>query len=246
MKKFGQIGFFVLALAIIGLLAVALMMFGARLGLWEPLVGFLLYINYLNPIGYVLSALGVGAAVFHIRRRQTPAALAAGLALVIGLACLTPMIMNTVLPGEDLPPIHDITTDTANPPVFLALDDSRPGAKNTLVYGGAEIAEMQLAAYPDIGPIKSDLGPEAAYERALSIARDAAGWDIVAANADSLRFEASTTTPVLYFTDDIVVVVGEEGEASRIDVRSVSRIGRGDRGVNAERIRKFRDAFEDQ
>ena len=70
------------------------------------------------------------------------------------------------------------------------------------------------------------------------------GWDIVAADADNFRFEATARTSVFYFADDIVVVVTPEDDGSRIDMRSVSRVGRSDQGVNAARIRAFQQQFE--
>jgi uncharacterized protein (DUF1499 family) len=69
------------------------------------------------------------------------------------------------------------------------------------------------------------------------------GWEIVAQDADKLRFEATARTPVYQFADDIVVVVTAVNDASRVDIRSVSRVGRSDRGVNAARIREFVQAF---
>jgi uncharacterized protein (DUF1499 family) len=41
------------------------------------------------------------------------------------------------------------------------------------------------------------------------------------------------------FTDDIVVRIAPTNSGSRIDLRSSSRYGRGDFGVNAERIRDY-------
>ena len=69
------------------------------------------------------------------------------------------------------------------------------------------------------------------------------GWDIVASDAERRRFEATAYTSVFYFADDVVVVVSEEVNGSRVDMRSVSRIGRSDQGVNAARIRAFQEQF---
>ena len=52
-------------------------------------------------------------------------------------------------------------------------------------------------------------------------------------------FEAAVTSPTFLFVDDIVVRVRPEGDGSRIDVRSKSRDGKGDLGMNAKRIRAF-------
>ena len=45
------------------------------------------------------------------------------------------------------------------------------------------------------------------------------------------------------FVDDIVIRIGRVGDGSEIDLRSVSRVGRGDLGANATRIRAFVERF---
>ncbi len=65
-------------------------------------------------------------------------------------------------------------------------------------------------------------------------------WKPVAVVAEAGRIEATDTTWLFGFADDIVVRVAADGAAgSRIDVRSKSRIGSSDLGVNAARIRRF-------
>jgi uncharacterized protein (DUF1499 family) len=53
------------------------------------------------------------------------------------------------------------------------------------------------------------------------------------------RLEATARTPWFGFYDDVVVRVRAQGTGSRVDVRSVSRVGRSDVGMNAKRIREF-------
>ena len=71
------------------------------------------------------------------------------------------------------------------------------------------------------------------------------GWEIVAADPDRLRFEATARTSVFYFADDVVVVVTPQEDGSRVDMRGVSRVGRSDQGVNAARIRDFQRRFRE-
>jgi len=239
MKHAGKIA---LMVAVLGAGSMALMLFGARLGLWEPITGFGLYRNYFNPLGMGIAGVGLVALVIHLIRKERAKAILGGVALIFGGACLAPMIANTLNPPKRGAPIHNISTDTANPPAFLVLDESRPGARNPLEYGGPELAAAQAEAYPDIGPLVTDLPGGPAFQRALAVARQM-GWDIVASDADTLRFEATVRTPVFYFADDVVIVVTPQGDGSRIDMRSVSRVGRSDRGVNAARIRTFQQQF---
>lgn len=241
MKYLGKIAFLIAA---VGALCVALMLFGARLGLWEPLTGFGLYRTYFNPLAAIIAVAGLLALVLHLVRREKALALLGGVATLIGVALLIPLITSTFNPTPRAAPIHDISTDTVTPPVFEVLDDTREGASNTLEYGGPELAEAQAAAYPDISPLDTDLPVDAAFERALTVAQDM-GWKIVAVDLDRLRFEATARTPVFYFADDVVVVVTPQEAGSRVDMRGVSRVGRSDQGVNAARIRDFQQRFRD-
>jgi uncharacterized protein (DUF1499 family) len=61
----------------------------------------------------------------------------------------------------------------------------------------------------------------------------------VLADPKALRIEATDTTRFFGFKDDIVVRVTPLQAASRVDVRSASRVGTSDLGMNAKRIRAF-------
>jgi len=65
------------------------------------------------------------------------------------------------------------------------------------------------------------------------------GWTIVAADEAAGRIEASERSRWFGFTDDIIVRVTASGSGSRVDVRSSSRLGRSDFGVNAARVRAY-------
>jgi len=241
MKHIGKIA---LLVAVIGAGAAALMLFGARLGLWEPITGFGLYRTYFTPLALIIAGVGLLALVIHLVRKEKVQAMLGGVAALVGMALLIPMISSTINPTPRAAPIHDISTDTVNPPAFEILDDTRAGASNTLEYGGPELAEAQAAAYPDIAALETDLSADDAYQRALTVAQNM-GWEIVASDTDGLRFEATARTSVFYFADDVVVVVTAHGLGSRVDMRGVSRVGRSDQGVNAARIRDFQQRFRE-
>lgn len=137
-----------------------------------------------------------------------------------------------------VPAIHDVTTDTMQPPPFMAVVPLRAGALNPVEYGGPEVAAKQQKAFPDVVPLTLNLPPGPAFDRALAAAR-AMGWDLVASDPAGGRIEATDTTFWFGFKDDVVVRVTPQPNGSRVDVRSLSRVGGGDLGANAARIRKY-------
>ncbi|CAM4465237.1 DUF1499 domain-containing protein [Shewanella livingstonensis] len=244
-----NIGNIALIVAIVAVAIAALMVFGSSLGLWDPIVGFMASRNYNNLLGYLVLVVAVLALGTSFTIKQDSSAKGKGIltstiALLLGLAVLSPSIMALVIKPVKYPPIHDITTNTQSLPQFEFLTDSRIGAKNSLVYGGEEIATQQLQAFPNIQPIATDLSVEAAYQKALTVAKTM-GWSIVAQDPKALRFESTATTPFFNFADDVVIVVSALEQGSRIDLRSVSRIGIGDAGVNAKRIQEFSQRFSE-
>lgn len=146
--------------------------------------------------------------------------------------------------AREAPRIHDITTDAGDPPQFRAILPLRAKAPNPADYGGPEVAALQHAAYPDIKPLTLFAPPDRAFERALAVARSL-GWTIMQKDRQEGRIEAMDRTIWFGFTDDIVIRVRPEDGGSRVDIRSVSRVGAGDMGTNAARIRKFMKKLAD-
>ena len=144
--------------------------------------------------------------------------------------------------GTTLPPIHNISTDVVDPPEFRRIAQLRTSNSNPLEYSTEELADVQKQAYPHIKSLNSDLKPAAAYRKALVVVQ-ALGWDVVAEFPARGVIEASQTTMIWGFTDDIVVRVKAAPGGSVIDLRSVSRIGVSDLGANAARIEKFLAGF---
>lgn len=159
--------------------------------------------------------------------------------IVLGcLAFVPPWYIRHHFQAQGLPPIHDITTDTADPPRFVAILPLRKGVPNPAEYGGAKTAALQKKGYPDIVPLLLKAPPRAVFDQALSLARDS-GWEIVADVPEALRIEATARTLLFGFKDDIVIRITPNGSGSRVDMRSVSRVGRSDFGTNARRVRDF-------
>jgi uncharacterized protein (DUF1499 family) len=207
---------------------------GHRLGWWPYRTGFEL-LRWASYVGLAAAAIALIALVIPSVRARWTRLLSGALVVALAVAFVPWQWQQR---AQSLPRIHDITTDTANPPQFVAVLPLRAGAPNTAVYGGQEIAELQRKAYPDLQPLVLGVPPGVAF----GWARDAAesmGWQIVAADAGSGRIEATATTLWFGFKDDIVVRIRPEGTGSRVDVRSASRVGRSDVGANAARVREY-------
>ena len=199
------------------------------------------------PLGlaFALLALGflvlvIGAlllVVAAVRRRGAPGAERLTYAALAAAVVVSLFPLSALLSGGAAPPIHDITTDTKNPPAFVAaVALNEPGRTD---YGGDAVSEQQRAAYPDIRPVTLSADTEAAFEIALA-AVERMGWELLESDPNQLRIEATDRTFWFGFADDIVVRISDAGEdGSRVDVRSLSRVGVGDLGVNAGRVREF-------
>ena len=213
------------AARIAGLFAVGLCALGPlanQLGLTPAMGGFLTF-----ALGLLLGlvALVLGLVGLFLGRAGRPAALTGAL---LGLVIVAAGIFASA-PGRGLPRINDITTDPADPPAFA--DPKR-------AYPGEEFARLQRAAYSDLAPIRRAEPADAAYRAALATARSL-GWEIVREDPAAGIFEATETSAVFRFVDDVVVRVRPDSGRARVDVRSKSRVGQGDLGANAARIRTF-------
>ncbi len=212
---------------------------GTRMEWWDFRTGFKL-MKWAAFIGIGASVMAlIGLLVPRVRRGGAGML---AVALVIGLlvAYVPWQGMRT---ARSVPPIHDISTDTEQPPVFVEILPLRADASNPSDYAGAEVAAQQRAAYADLQPLRLDVGTDAAFDRALAAA-ESMGWEIVAADKASGRIEASDTTFWFGFKDDVVVRVSGDAGASVIDVRSVSRVGQSDVGKNAQRIRAYLEKIQ--
>jgi uncharacterized protein (DUF1499 family) len=217
---------------------------GHRAGWWElrPAFALLRYAAYGAAAAGALSAIVGVLALLRTPHRGLRSAV---VGFAIGLvAVAVPWSYARV--ARSVPAIHDITTDTANPPTFVAILPLRADAPNSAEYGGPEIARQQREAYPDLAtarlPVPTGMAFEAARAAAVSM-----GWEIIAAESAQGRIEATDTTFWFGFEDDVVIRVSAEGpSSSRVDVRSVSRVGRSDVGKNAARIRAYLQTLQAQ
>jgi uncharacterized protein (DUF1499 family) len=146
--------------------------------------------------------------------------------------------------GGSYPTIHDITTDTADPPRFTSAASQRGADSNSLEID-EEVIQQQQEAYPNLQTLVTPLPIEDAYRLALKVATDM-GWDIYRQDSNAMVIEAVDTTGIMGFKDDVVVRVRSSARGTLVDLRSVSRVGEGDLGANAARINAFVNAFQQQ
>jgi uncharacterized protein (DUF1499 family) len=225
--------------AILSLLLLALAPVGWRAGWWHFRFAFTWLMTASAAAGAAAVIVSLPALLLGWSQLSAgPAAMAAtGLALCAVLIYI-PWHYDRV--RKRVPRIHDITTDVENPPEFAAVLPAR-AAENAAAaaYAGSEVARLQKAAYPDVAPLELRLSAAKAFDLALSAARSMPGWDIVDSDPATGRIEASQASRWFRFTDDVVIRVVPSGSGSRIDMRSLSRQGRSDFGVNAARIRAY-------
>lgn len=197
-------------------------------------------LRYATYTAVTAAAVGLVALLAGIiKRRFGP-----GFTAVVVIACTVALLY---VPwqhwqrAQAVPAIHDITTDMENPPAFTALANARENAPNEVVYPGESTAEQQRAAYPEVQPLRLDT-PMSTVLAAVQAEMQDAGWQIVDVSQDHI--EATATTRWFGFKDDVVVRLSKEDGATRVDMRSASRLGKSDVGTNAARVDTFLDALK--
>jgi uncharacterized protein (DUF1499 family) len=164
-------------------------------------------------------------------RGKLLAALAVSL-VYVGFIASRPLV------AGDIPAIHDVTTDLANPPQFEALTLR---ADNLAGVGTVENwNKLHAGSYSDLAPVTlaKPVAEATAQVAALATSK---GWTV--AKSDPVRGHVEATASVSYvrFYDDVVIRItpSADGKGSVVNMRSVSRIGISDFGVNAKRVRAF-------
>lgn len=226
-----------------------------------PLVGlgFTLFLWLLLGI-YVIGASLWSGNAFHVLSAfsgttTTTGTMRAGASILPMASFLMAFIpvalwLSFIVAAQRVPPIHDVSTDTNQPPALMLAEGVRHSSHNSVEYEHQNIPK-QRKAYPEIQPLTVALSPEEAVPTVIE-SMDELGWrlhrplegqvDMLSNNKD-LLIEAYDKTAVLGFVDDIVVRIRAVDAGSQIDIRSASRIGQSDFGANAQRIQRFLKAI---
>jgi len=218
-----------LALGLTAITTIVLGGAGYRLGWWHFLPGLAAseWATYASGLALVLSAVGLNQTRPGGTRRGLWQA-AAGLLLALlplGMAAQWEYATRTT------PAINDISTDTRDAPVFWEMPTPTD-------YPGGKTAELQRTAYPDVLPLKLAAASDKVFEHALAVAKDK-GWTVVASAPEEGRIEATASSLLYGFVDEVAIRIKPVDGGAVVDVRSRSRIGKVDRGVNARRIRGY-------
>ncbi len=232
-----------LYLVIIDLIVCVLGIGGRMLLGWAPLTAFHLFF-YAAQFALGLALIGLLQLLYGLFRKQKPHLATGALTLVLGLLPLAVSVVSVGVDGFRAPMIHDISTDLVDPPVFSIINSLRTAEENSLDYAGESVAREQRQAFPDIQTHVSSMAPAQARAKALHTIATL-GWVLVVDDESTGNIEAYEQSRVFGFIDDVVIRILPAGSGSRIDVRSVSRVGRGDLGANARRIRRFFSQYAD-
>ncbi len=201
----------------------------AHFGVVPPFAGFVAFV-----LGGVVGLFNSVAGVVTLRRGARNRAFA-----TIALSLIPALVLAFAsASGLGKPAINDITSDLAEPPNLLYAQTQPGNLGRDMVYPEA-FKDSVRSAYPDLKPLTLPEPPDVVFARALRVAQQRPGWEIAFVNGMGRVFEGVATSALFGFRDDFVVRVRPDGTGSVVDMRSKSRDGKGDLGVNAGRIRSF-------
>jgi hypothetical protein len=242
-----------LAVLIVSLLLAAAAVAGVRLDLMPFGTG----LELMAPAtGLGLAALA-GALVWlwQAGRRNAGDGKRAGLIALCGSLVFLYFPLTSAWYGLTMPPIHDVSTDTDDPPRFVALAKLRTPTMNPLAFDGQKLipwhGEQRTIAYvlhdfkngeitrpwPRFFP-RSDSPVKTLFWRSFETAKRL-GWHIEAYSEKDGRIEATTRSPWFGRLFDIALQVRPAGAGARVAVRAASRSDRSDHGYAIRLVRKF-------
>ena len=232
---------------------------GYKLGMFDLGFAFGVLNQKIGPLILIIcGALGIfsllGAFLIAPRKGILPGIL--GVAIMLGALGKLNATKKKVI--EELPFIHDVTTDTQNPPVFgevIMAERAQVEGVNTADYIGKKalvfkdgkpageelVSAQQNQAFPQIRPLVLSQGKDVVFGEVLATAKSM-GWKIKEENLEAGRIDATDTTFWYGFEDDVTIRLADgNGGGTIVDIRSLSRIGQSDMGKNAARIGEFLD-----
>jgi uncharacterized protein (DUF1499 family) len=221
----------------ISLVALVLLVIGPLLAFLGVLPGMQAMIIF--SLAALVGLVGVVAGIISaVRGRVVPGFTA----VALGFLALGVVLM-PAFAGGGKPPINDISTDLQDAPAFTHARTLPENAGRDLSYP-EDFKPVMTHFYGDLKSLKLAEPPDALFERAVTLARAHPGWTVTHVDPGARTLEGVAESRVFRFRDDFVVRVRPEaGGGARVDMRSKSRVGRGDLGANAARIHEFLQAL---
>ena len=224
-----------------GLLAVALLAAGVVGAHWRyvpPFSGFQIFLLgfLLVIVALLLGLIGIFATRHPMRAAGRPRAV---IGTILGLFAIAPVLW-IILTGPKVPAINDITTDVDNPPEFTHALQLNANRGRDMKYDKAKYADRQQQGYGPLAPLKMPEPPDDAFKAVQRTASQMPTWTITTTDPATRTIEGYSTSDLFHFNDDFIIVVRQgEGSGSLLEMRSKSRDGIGDNGVNHKRIKDF-------
>ena len=219
-------------LAVVGIL-------GAHFYFVEPFLGFQIFVLgfLLSLVGFVFGAIGIVATRSP---RRTPVRPRAVFGTVVNLIVAVPVIL-IILGSRKYPAINDITTDFDNSPAFVRATELDANRGRDMKYDKEKYQARQQAGYGELAPLKVASDPDATFAKVEATAKGITTWMITADDTKARALEGIATSRLFHFHDDFVIQVrpASDGPGSLVEMRSKSRDGIGDFGMNYKRIKMF-------
>ncbi|MBI1816321.1 MAG: DUF1499 domain-containing protein [Deltaproteobacteria bacterium] len=215
----------------LGLAAVVAFVIGpalAHLGIVPSLIGFAIF-GVGGLLGLIATVVGVIGA---LRSRSSWLAIVPGAVIVVSFIAIASR-------GAGYPRINDITTDFEPPPVFRQAFQLPANRGRDMRYPGATFWQQQRAGYPNLTNLILTTSPDETYQRVLAMARTVPNWELTLTEPETRAIEGVETSWLFRFQDDFAIEVRPHSNGSQVAMRSKSRDGKGDLGVNAKRIETF-------
>jgi uncharacterized protein (DUF1499 family) len=216
-------------------------------GIGVPLIGLLVLVTFVTSL-----------LVVFVKPRSGYGGLAAMWVVTLGAAGIA---LSAIQAAFAVPPIHDISTDTAKPLTFSSAVMAARGKESNKVlppsqasvpfnkdkltqWSGRTLVEIQADAFPAIKPlIIEGKTPTETYAEALALAK-AQGFKVVTQDERALRIEGYAESFWFGFKDDVVIAITPRATGSQVDMRSISRVGMSDLGANAQRVEAYLSALQ--
>jgi len=225
-----------------GMIAIALFLagiLGAYFHLVYPFVGFQIAMIWGTFIALIGTVVGIVAMVRTSAPERAGGRPRAKVGLTMSLIVFVPVAV-LILSGMKYPGINDITTDFTNPPEFTHAQELPANRNRNLKYNQALYMAKQQAGYPPLAPLHLSDSPAAAFERVKQLAASMPTWSITSTDPATMTIEGVSTSGLFHFQDDFIIQVRPgDGGGSLVEMRSKSRDGIGDFGVNYKRIVGF-------